>query len=506
MNKKFSYIFITYDMSPAPIAVMLQREGRQVLISQIENAKDLGVESGLSSEESPEIKKRRLSIYDGILVKTPFNELLKMMEKIPNKDEYFVVLDFNNLYKIADKVQKMGFTKGFFPTKEDFEREKDRNASKEFVKKHYPKIKVAPVHSFKKVDDAIEFLNQAGDKMFALKSDGNFVDTVVPLTKNEGFAKDELIFQLKKNQSDYEKGFTLEEKIIDPIEVAPQIVFWDGKPIYYSIDMETRMVGPNDVGFQTGGNQNIHMAVEKDDPIIRMSFPPEVFKIAKEHKGMFIFDCGLLFDKKGDAYFTEFAGNRWGWPGVFSELSMSRTKDACASEYFETLAAGKNPQKFKFGSTMSIYNLSIDKKYPGLYKDGMPVQWEEEVQSYFFPYQVRKDMTENENEEGETEKKSIYLNVGYAGSLSIIGSSTGCGMTFKEAVDLLYKNLIEKVYMGGMYFRSKEDFLSTAYPTAIQNRINYLVNNKLASLKMIAKAPEEVVESYAKVLGRTLRK
>lgn len=494
-----NYIFITYDGAPFPIAKQLMDEGNQVLVSMVNSPKDLGVESGLSAEGSSEEKRRRLSIYDGILNKIPLEQLFAMMEKIPNKDDWFVFFDYNNLYKLSDRALKMGFTKGLFPNKEDFDREKDRNAAKAFVKKHYTKLKVAETTGFKKIDDAIKFLNEKGG-FFALKSDGNYVDTVVPLTNNEDFARDELIFQLQKNKTEYEKGFTLEQKIIDPIEVAPQIVFWDGVPVYSHLDMETRMIGPNDVGFQTGGNQNILMATNLDDPINKMAFPPIVYELAKNRKGMFLFDAGILFDEKGDAYFTEFAGNRFGWGGAFSEISMARKGERVASEYFEAISQGKNPQKFKFGSTLTIYNMQPDKEYANMFKEGMPLQWDPAVDKYWNPYLVRKEVVGNEKEEN---KRSIDMNVGL---YNMLGYATGCGNTFKEAVDKLYEMLVDKVYMGGMYYRSKNDFLASDYPTAITNRINFLLKKGLTTLKMPVIKDDSIMESYMRTISNSIRR
>jgi hypothetical protein len=253
------YYIFTYDGCVYPIAKQLQEEGNIVYITQINDSKDLGVESGINAEETSEKKKRRLSLYTGVMHKTLPEDMMKMMRTEKNKDDCYVIFDFNNLCKYAEKVLAMGYKNGNFPLESDFEREKNRNAAKNFVKKYYKGIKVAETYKFNKIEDAIQFLNENSDRQFALKSNGNFVSTVVPLTKNNEFAKSELIFQLKRNKSGYEKGFTLEEKIEDPIEVAPQIAFWNGKPIYTTIDIETRMIGPGDVGYQTGGNENIVM-------------------------------------------------------------------------------------------------------------------------------------------------------------------------------------------------------------------------------------------------------
>jgi hypothetical protein len=288
---------------------------------------------------------------------------------------------------------------------------------------------------------------------------------------------------------------------MEPIEASPQMIFWNGEPICSSFDMETRMIGPNDVGFQTGGNQNIVMATDLKDPINKLAFPPIVHQMAKERKGMFIFDAGILFDKNGQAYFTEFAGNRWGWGGVFSELSMARKGERVASEYFEAVAQGKNPQKYKYGTTLSLYNLQMDKQNPGLFKDGMPFQWEESTEKSFFPYQVRKEEHENKGEDEVVQKRSISMSVG--STINLLGYTTGFGNTVKEAVDNLYNTFEDKVYMGGMYYRSKQDFLSTDYTSALMNRVNFVLKHGLTTTQLPKKDDsKDVVESYVRAISK----
>jgi hypothetical protein len=501
------YYIFTYDGCAYPIAKQLQEEGNVVYITQINDSKDLGVESGINAEEKPEKKKRRLSIYEGVMHKTKPEDMMKMMRAEKNKDDCYVIFDFNNLWKYAEKVLEMGYKNGNFPLESDFEREKNRNAAKNFVKKHYKGIKVAETYKFNKIEDAIQFLNENTDRQFALKSDGNFVKTVVPLTKNNEFAKAELIFQLKRNKSGYEKGFTLEEKIEDPIEVAPQIAFWNGKPIYTTIDIETRMIGPGDVGYQTGGNENIVMATNMEDKINKIAFPPIIYELAKNRKGLFLFDCGILFDKKGQAYFTEFAGNRWGWGGVFSELSMARKNDGrVASNYFESLMKGKNPHQYKFGSTLSIYNISIDGDHAGMYTGGDPIQWDNKANKWFYPYEIKKEMVESEKVDGTKQKDEMHMTVCAGCMEALIAYTTGCGNTFEQAVDCLYDNFVGHVYTSGMYYRSKADMLATDYPTSIKNRLNFLTRNGYISGKFKIEESNHEIEIYSKYISNKLKK
>ena len=154
MNKISKYIWFTYDGCGLSIAKKLQEEGNEVLVAQIQDASELGVDK----TEKDEDKKLRLSLFDGLLEKVDAKEMIKKMSKMENKEEYFVVFDFNNLWKYSEMALKLGFTNGFFPTKADWEFEEDRDGGKDFVKKHYKDLSVAEVHEFKTIEEGIDFL------------------------------------------------------------------------------------------------------------------------------------------------------------------------------------------------------------------------------------------------------------------------------------------------------------------------------------------------------------
>jgi len=500
------YYIFTYDGSVNPIALKLIQEGNIVHITQIEDRKILEVDSGFNPEESKEVKKRRTSLFDGMLYKTPFNDMMNMMRSEENKDDCFVIFEHSNLYNVVSKVLNMGYKHGIFPIKEDFDREMDRNASKEFIKKYAKGLKVSETQEFNKIEDGINYINENSDKQFALKSSGNHAITIVPLTDNNDFAKNELIYSLKKNKQAYEKGFTLEEKIKDPIEAAAGMVFWNGEPLYSILDMETRMIGPGDVGFQTGGNQNIMLATDMNDKINKIAIPPIVYEIAKKRKGLFIFDVGILFDKKGVPYFTEFAGNRWGWGGVFSEMAMSTKDDGrSASNYFESVMKGKKPQQFKFGSALSVYGLLQDGEHAGLYKHGDPIQWDDVGNKFFYPYNVKKEMTESVSPDGKKERNEMHMTVGSNNMESLLGYASGYGNTFEETVNNLYNNFIGHVYTSNMYFRSKADMLATDYPTSLKNRLNFLSKHGYISGKFNIQEDSSVINIYSNYISKNLK-
>jgi uncharacterized protein YneR len=109
-----------------------------------------------------------------------------------NKEEVFVIFDFNNMWKYSQQVLDMGFTNGFFPTKADYVLEYDREKAKQIVKKHYTELEVAEVKEFSKIQEGIDFLNETED-LWALKGNEDTCDTVVPDTDNAEFSKQQQI-------------------------------------------------------------------------------------------------------------------------------------------------------------------------------------------------------------------------------------------------------------------------------------------------------------------------
>jgi hypothetical protein len=275
--KQFKYILFSFDGACAPIAKKLIDEGRECFYVQVQSYKDMPKDSFMGKPEDKEMEKRRLEIFDGIIDKYTDDEILKWMPTIPDKENYFIYFDFNTFYEYSEKILEMGFVNGYFPLKEDYELEHDRQSGKEFAKKYIKGVKVAEVQEFNKIDDGIQFLNDNTDKIYALKSNGNNCKTIVPLTNNPEFAKNELIIELNRSKKEWEKGFTLEEKIVDITEVCPQICFYNGIPIYTEIEMETRLLGAGDIGCQTGGNQNMVMRTNFYDKINKLAFPKEVY-------------------------------------------------------------------------------------------------------------------------------------------------------------------------------------------------------------------------------------
>ncbi len=442
--KPLKYIIISFDGIGFPVAKRLIEEGADVTVVQVEDQADLG-KKGV---EDPEYKRRRLSIYDGVFVKWGLKEALNTMKDLPNKDEYFIWFDFNHLWKVSEQVEAMGFTKGLFVRKEDLTYEDDRNKAKELVEKEYEGVKVGEVHEFNKIKDGVDFLNET-EEIWALKGNDESAKTKVPSTDDPYKAKKILIDLLESHAKEYEKGgFILEKKIIDGYEITPQIVFWDGEPVYASVDIENKPKGSGNEGIQLGCAQNLIVRVDLFDPICKLAFPEYVYQQAKERKGIYVWDCGLIF-KDGDFYFTEFCAQRFGYDSFFTEIAMASGPD----NYFRSVMNGVNPLIYKFGAAARGLNEHKDGEERRVL-EGIPMMWDEEYNRDTWVYELKKD------EEGD------YCCTGSEWDLVVF---TGAGETVESAVQKVY-DARKSFSFDDMAVRPKFDFMSKDYLSSIPNR------------------------------------
>lgn len=454
------YVFFALEAYPLPIAAHLVAEGHEVWVGMLQSANRLmlkGVKDASTATET----KRRLSVYDGLLVKHTADEVMKMLWKVPAKerDDYFVFFDYNNMFNLADQVRKMGFKNGLFPTEWYWRMEKERALAKAFVVKNYPDIKVAEAHDFKTTKDGIAFLQATEDKTYVLKSNGNSAGTVVPKTDDPNEAREMLVDALTKQKQGYEAGgFLLEEKIPDCLEVTPVMVFYDGEPVYSLVEFECKGFGAGDIGVQKGGNLALSVKTPLDCELNRRSFPKAVYELAKKQPGLCIWDLGLLYDGE-DFYFGEYCAQRFGWDGIFSEMVMRDDGKPFVAAYFEDIVAGKNPLKNIYGASVRLFNLggnssTEDSGNTGsVADDGIPVTWDDAVSNNLFLYMVK-------------EKKDEIVTVG---GFDFLGVATGASEVLETAVSKAYA-VVDAVTCETKYYRPQFDYLSMAYKSSILNR------------------------------------
>ena len=443
-NKITKFIWFSWDCCGLHIAKKLQDEGNTVIFAQIKTKKELTLPH--DKPEKPEDEKLRLSIGDGLIEKHDALDILKKMKSMSNKDEWFVVFDFNNLWRYSEAVMKMGFKNGFFPTKDQWEMEEDRNIGKEFVKKNYPDLKVAEVQEFKTIKDGIKFL-EGTDKVWVLKSYNPAGSTVVPSSDDCEKACQEIIGALELEKADYEKdGFILEEMIPSPIEITPEIQFYNGEVIMTTVDIENKPIGSASTGNMTGCSSNLIIKTELEDKINEIAFPPVVYEMAKDHPGLFVWDSSILINPRTqELYFGEFCANRWGWDSFFTNLAMCDN----VSSFFNSLLEGKNPLTKRFGVAVRMFNLKSH--------IGVPVIVSDDKDVWF--YDVKKE-----------DDKLVSVGMGWDTYVC-----TGAGNTVEEATHEAYEEIEETTFTNG-YYRPKFDFLSKEYENSVMNRFNHTKN------------------------------
>jgi hypothetical protein len=449
------YIIFTFDGGGLPLAYHLSHEGHEVLIGQVTDKRKT------RSEEPTAKRNLRLKLYKNLLEILPANVLIRKMKQIPNPQEYFVFFDYNSLYYLADQIRDLGFH-GIFPTEADYIFEVDRDAAKEFVKKYYPDIEILGKKKFNTVNSAKRFLKNS-DKLWVIKSQGrNDGPTFVPSSNDLDLARWQVMETLDAFDEYYEEsGFILEEKVLSPIEITPEKIYYDGVPLNVCLNFENKPLGSENLSLQTGCAADLVFPIEMKSKIHDIAFPPIVDELAKQHKGLFLWDASLLFDQNtGRIYFGEFCPNRPWYNSFFTYLSQMPS----ANHFFESVVAKKNPFTLgTVGASASLFNLSRD-PHEGHLLSGASVNYPDQIHKDIWLYNIYK----------KNQSDRIRI-LGYDWEL---GAITGSGKTIDEAVNRLYEN-VANFSLAGVYYRPKTDFLSLEYPTSILNRVNYGIKHRL---------------------------
>src|SRR2546423_1701866 len=116
MRRCMKYRIFSYSGDSLPIAHRLQKEGCEVIVGMVHDKKTVHSEKkGLFQPEDPEVKRRRLALFDGMVDKRPAEELILEMLTYKEPEEYFVLFDWNYLFQYAAQVAHLPFH-GNFPT------------------------------------------------------------------------------------------------------------------------------------------------------------------------------------------------------------------------------------------------------------------------------------------------------------------------------------------------------------------------------------------------------
>lgn len=441
------YIFFTIYNESGSLAWHLQKEGKDVIMALVNNLKKVGHDE----PEEKEARERRLNMWQGILNIQDADDMIEKMKLIENKDEYFVVCDFNTLHPYAKKIRAMGFVHGLLPTKFDFDLEADRNMAKDFVQSYYPELKVAEVSEFKTIEEGIDMIANS-EEFWALKGNDPSATTVVPCTSVLEFARDELVSCLTAHKEDYErKGYILERQIRDGVEFCTQCVYYNGKRVAYSVDIENKAFGSGNCGCKVGCAIDMVVAIPSDAPVISKVFSDAMDKLASKHTGLFYADCNTIL-KDGELYFLEFCSNRMGYDAIQTECEMAGS----VSHYFESIANGNDPYVSKYGVCVRGLNMNKDDK--GALLKGIPMRWNEESEDHIWPYDMYKD-----------DVTGKMMNSGY--DWELLSVFTGSSDDADFAVIKAYE-AIDNFSFDELYFRSMGDFNDRSYQGNILDRLD----------------------------------
>jgi len=447
-------IFITsFYGEGLAIGYQLQREGVKVYASIIADINDTVTQWEKKKTEDQENKKKRLSLFDGIIEKQPIDGWVDFVSKNADSNS-FILNDFNSTWKYAEQLSTLGIV-GIYPTEDDRRLEIDRAFAKDFIKKHYPEVEIAEEHEFKKVTDAIKFVEGSSDS-FCIKGNNDDAPTFVPDTDDEEAANLSTVNKLNDEKTIYEKGgFILEKRIKNCKELSPQAWFVNGEMVATSLDIELKRIGAGDIGFMTGCAADLVFETPIDSEINKVAFPPIVKKMAKDHPGVFIWDLSLLYDPEtGTAYGSEFCPARPGYNAFFTELAHQEEKKV----FFERLMSGQSPyedKSAKFGASIRIFNFKSsggDMSVP----EGKRIELTGETEQNCWPMDVK---------EGKEGMESI----GWDYQLAVV---TGTGDTIKQAAKEAYKAVAGFGFVDKVN-RPMEDYLSTKYPSSIVNRYDW---------------------------------
>jgi len=441
------YIFFSVNGEGMAIAHKLQNEGQEVYVGIVSDV------SNLNQKESPEKKRRRLSLYDGMLDKKyDADKLIEMMKDEPNKEDFFVFCDFNSLWPYAKKAKAMGY-RGLLPTENDYKLEQDREMAKNLVKERYKDLEVAEFHQCKTIEDSKEFLS--GDKLWVLKGSGD-APTIVPKTTDSRINHEHILYALQEYRKEYEKGgYILEEMIPDILEFTPEAIAFDGKLLGVWIDIEAKYFGAGDTGCQVGCGLELGFWIPLPGNKVYEMFLKPMEKDMLRKGELTIWDASVIYSpSRNKFYFGEYCPNR---PGYDSEITKLSTFPR-VSEYFEKIAKKQPIYDYTtkiFGSSVRMFTTSKDDKIPELFKDDLA---------------IFADVKDPNIWIWDTKKKGKhYVTAGFGEELSVI---SGSGNTPEDSIAETYRNA-ENFHFMGEYHRPIHDFMSRNYPTSVLNRLDW---------------------------------
>ncbi len=456
------YIVFTYQGEGLPVALHLQQEGCEVTVAMVDNhhVSMEDTDESAPDDEKPAWKAQRLRLFENMLPKVPAHEMLEKMKAIPDKENYFVYIEMNHLFWYAEQAKKMGFT-GNFPTREEYSLEIDRQKAKDFVAKHYPDLELLPVKKFTSVDEAKAFLSTSNE-LWVVKGFDPETSVVIPEANDPEIAKKQLYTGMDRQKVLFEKqGFILERFIRNMVEFLPQRIYFNGKLLSVTVNIENKTIGSGGVSYQTGCSGDLVFPIAQGCRMDRIAFPPIVDEMARQHPGLFYWDASLLVDADTDKiYFGEYCADRPHYNAFYTQLAQLPS----VHHFFDSAVKGEHPfTPGTVATSIRIFNLNRNADDTDILSE-VPVEYFGNPKDYW-PMDVY-------------EQDHVQYICGYDPNIAVI---TGTGPTIRDAVQAMDNNISMLSYPG-KYYRPASDFISRGYTSAILNRLDYGLKHQLFTL------------------------
>jgi phosphoribosylamine-glycine ligase len=420
------YVIFSYYNEGLMFAEKLIQEGNDVVIAML-TPEDVGKKA-----DDKELEKRRQKTGEGIVKKYSSKEMLKFLKAVSDEDknEYFIVWDFNWAPEIAEQVEVMGFA-GLYPHKIDREMEEDREIGQKIVKENYKLLQPPEEQEFKSIEDALKVIEET-ENLWVIKPNNDELTCYIPVSEDIEMFKKEAKSFLENEKQELEKdGFIMQEKILQPVEVCGEALWYDGKPVWFTADIEYKKKGAGNTGCQVGCAGNLVYILNENSKLVKIALK-DYEPIAEKRKLTNFMDASVLIDRKTNKYyFGEYCPSRPGWAAFVTELSMLPS----VSYFFECVKNRITPNfDKKYGFAIPIFNDNTNKERYS--QEDLSIQVQDPNNVWLT--NVYK------NKEGEIMTTAMYADTCYV---------TGQGDTAEEAIKSAEENL-KNVAFKDMYYRS----------------------------------------------------
>jgi len=312
-----NFIIYTQLHHLLPLAERFEAKGHKVIYAVLTDEEAEG-----KADTSPfgRLKaERHQHLGEGIITAFPAREITQKLLERKFKDTY-IVFDFNYGWQYAEPLMEAGY-RGFFSTRWAFELERNREASVNLVRKHYPYVRIPETHTIPGKAIA-NFLQSYRNKIWVIKPNSEDISTFVPQSEEPALAFEEAQVYLQENQDELNKTTVIMQEKIIGTEVVCETGYYNGKPVWASIDCENKYLLPEEKGEQTGCAFDLVRFIPIDSPLREM-LNGGFDKLAREMKLTGIMDIDVIFSHQdGQPYFLEFCPQRFGYNSIFTEWTI----------------------------------------------------------------------------------------------------------------------------------------------------------------------------------------